>query len=588
MKKIILSLVGIFLTIITIAQPTFVSTQPSNKNVVLEEYTGTNCTYCPDGHKRANEFAAANPGRVVLINIHQGSFAGSNPDYKTDFGNALAAQTGLTGYPSGTINRRVFSGTTTALGRSDWASKGAIVLAEPSFVNVAVRAQVDADTRLLTVTVEVYYTADAETSSNKLNVAILQNEVVGPQIGMDKNPEYIIGTQYRHMHMLRHLITGQWGELLAPDSVTSTGVIPAGTFFTKTYTYTLPESIRNVPLEFENIDIAAFVTKDNQLVYTGTLCKPTFNISTQFGAEIKAYDLKDLSGCSKYVGQTLKVRNIGQDTITSMVIDTRVFGISNITNWEGVISTYQTASITNLPNLELQPGIVNDVDVIIRSINGIETDLREIRTFKKPGAAQNGLTLNLTLDNYGTETTWNIKNSAGAIVKSGGPYTDGTTNRLQVVDLGITENDCYTFTINDQYGDGINSGYGVGGYIIVDGLGDTIVNSDGKYTTSEVKKIGYGSFIGLEEVSTNEVSMTIYPNPAKDNATLDINLDQNSVASIKVIDLMGRNVIDLGTKSMKAGQNTIELNTSNLNNGMYFVKVASDNGVVTKKISINR
>lgn len=585
MKKIILSLVGLFLTIASMAQPTFVSTQPSNKNVVLEEYTGINCGYCPDGHKRANQFAAANPGRVVLINIHQGSFAGNNPDYKTEWGNALAGQTGLTGYPSGTINRRIFSGTTTALDRGSWASKGAIVLAEPSFVNVAARAQVDADTRLLTVTVEVYYTADAETSTNKLNVAILQNEVVGPQSGMSGNPDYVVGTQYRHMHMLRHLLTGQWGDLLSHEG---TGVIPAGTFFTKTYTYTLPDAIRNVPLEFENLEVAAFVTKDNQLVYTGTLCQPTFNISNQFGAEIKSYKLEDLSGCSKYVGQTLKVRNIGQDTIKSMVIDSRVFGISNITNWEGEIATFQTVEIPNLPVLELQNGIVNEIDVLIRSINGIPTDLREIRTFKKPLAGQNGLTLHLTLDKYGQETTWNIKNSSGTIVKSGGPYTEGTTDRLKVVDLTITESDCYTFTINDQYADGINSGYGVGGYFIVDGQGDTLVVSDGKFGASEVKKIGYGDYIGLEEVSLNEVSMTIYPNPAKDNATIDITLSQNSVATIKVVDLMGRNVIDLGTKSMKAGQNTIELNTSNLNTGMYFVKVASENGVVTKKITINR
>jgi len=585
MKKIIISLFGVFMALGAIAQPTFVSTSPSNKNVVLEEYTGTSCTYCPDGHKRANALAAANPGRVVLINIHQGSFAGNNPDYKTDWGNALAGQTGLTGYPSGTINRRVFSGTTTALNRGDWASKGAIVLAEPSFVNVAARAQIDAETRLLTVTVEVYYTADAETSSNKLNVAILQNEVVGPQTGMSANPDYVVGTQYRHMHMLRHLITGQWGDLLSHEG---TGVIPAGTFFTKTYTYTLPEDIRSVPLEFENIEIAAFVTKDNQLVYTGTLCQPTFIISTQFGAEIKSYDLEDLSGCSKYVGQTLKVRNIGQDTIKSMVIDTRVFGISNITNWQGEIATFQNVEIPNLPVLELQNEIENEVDVLIRSINGVPTDLREIRTFTKASPGRDGLTLHLKLDNYGTETTWNIKNSSGTIVKSGGPYTDAQTDRLKVIDLTVSESDCYTFTINDQFGDGINSGYGVGGYFIVDGQGDTLVVSDGKFGAGEVKKIGYGDYIGLEEVSQNHVSMTIYPNPAKDNATLDINLAQNSVATINVVDLMGRNVIDLGTKSMKAGQNTIELNTSNLNNGMYFVKVASENGVVTKKITINR
>lgn len=583
MKKIILSLVGLFLTIASMAQPTFVSTQPSNKNVVIEEFTGTNCMWCPAGHKIVNAISTANPGRIVAINIHQGGFSGNNPDYKTQWGNALANQYSIDSYPNGTLNRG--SG---PVNYTTWPTAVTPILAQQSIVNVAARAQIDAETRLLTVTVEVYYTADAETSTNKLNVAILQNEVVGPQSGMSGNPDYVVGNQYRHMHMLRHLITGQWGDLLSHEG---TGVIPSGTFFTKTYTYTLPDAIRNVPLEFENIEIAAFVAKDNKTIYNGTLCHPTFNVTNQFGAEIKSYELEDLSGCSNYVGQKLKVRNIGQETINSMVIDTRVFGLSNITNWEGEITTFQTADIPNLPVLELQNGIQNEVDVLIRSINGIPTDLREIRTFKKPAPARNGLTLYLTLDYYGTETTWNIKNSSGTVVKSGGPYTDAQdaqTDRLKVVDLTITENDCYTFTINDQFGDGINNGYLVGGYYILDGQGDTIVVSDGKFGASEVKKIGYGDYIGLEEVSQNDVSMTIYPNPAKDNATIDITLSQNSVATIKVVDLMGRNVIDLGTKSMKAGQNTIELNTSNLNSGMYFVKVATENGIVTKKITINR
>ncbi len=91
MKRIILSMFGAFLALGATAQ-TFVSTTPANKNVVLEEYTGINCTYCPDGHKRANQFADANPGRVVLINIHQGSFANGTPNYKTQWGDALAGQ----------------------------------------------------------------------------------------------------------------------------------------------------------------------------------------------------------------------------------------------------------------------------------------------------------------------------------------------------------------------------------------------------------------------------------------------------------------------------------------------------------------
>ncbi len=49
---------------------TFVSTNPENKNAILEEFTGLMCTWCPDGHKIANEIKASNPDDFFAINIH--------------------------------------------------------------------------------------------------------------------------------------------------------------------------------------------------------------------------------------------------------------------------------------------------------------------------------------------------------------------------------------------------------------------------------------------------------------------------------------------------------------------------------------
>jgi hypothetical protein len=62
--------------------------------VVLEELTGINCQYCPDGHLRAKQIADANPGRVVLVNIHAGGYAtpgAGQPDLRTTAGTALDA-----------------------------------------------------------------------------------------------------------------------------------------------------------------------------------------------------------------------------------------------------------------------------------------------------------------------------------------------------------------------------------------------------------------------------------------------------------------------------------------------------------------
>lgn len=592
MKRIIFSFIGAFLAFGAMAQPTFVSTTPANKNVVLEEYTGTNCTYCPDGHKRANEFAAANPGRVVLINIHQGSFAGINPNYKTQWGDALANQTGLQGYPSGTINRRVFSGTATALNRGEWATNGAIVMSESSFVNVAAQAQIDAATRILTVTVEAYYTGDADTNTNMLNVALIQNNVIGPQVGGSTyNPAQVTSDgQYIHMHMLRHLITGQWGDTLHVDS----GNISTGTFFTRTYTYTLPANINNVPLELGNLEIAAFISKDNQNIYTGSLCEPTYTNLTPISAQIYSATVSPDFGCNETASPSLVIKNMGQETITSMVIGYKS-GTDTLQtyNFNGSIPTFGKTNTIVLPQVNVVLGTSTPVELEIKSINGIEqTGITSTTNILKPilTDAVGKAKLRLYIDRYGSETSWNVKNIYGTIVAHGGPYTDASSNGTRLIEseFNLATAGCYTFEIKDAYGDGINSGYGAGSYTIIDNDSTIIASSNGKYSSGEKKDIKLVSSIGLNDVENNISSINVYPNPVKDIATLDITLSESSNATIQVVDLMGRTVIDLGTKSFKAGQNSIELNTTNLSNGMYFVKINSNNGVATKKITVSK
>lgn len=594
MKRIILSFFGAFLAFGAMAQPTFVSTTPANKNVVLEEYTGIHCVYCPDGHKRANALAAANPERVVLINIHQGSYATPNtgePNYKTQWGDALANQTGLQGYPSGTINRRVFSGTITALNRGDWATHATTIMNESSFVNVAAQAQIDATTRILTVTVEVYYTGDADTNTNYVNVALIQNNVIGPQTGASTyNPAQVTPDgQYMHMHMLRHLITGQWG-----DPLVASGNISAETFFTRTYTYTLPTNINNVPLELGNLEIAAFVSKNNQNIYTGSLCEPTYTNLTPISGQIYSTTVSPDFGCNETTTPSLVIKNMGQDTITSMVIGYKSgTGAQQTYNYTGSVATFEKTAEIVLPQVNVVLGTSTPIELELKSINGIaQTGITSTANITKPilPDAVGKAKLRLYIDQYGSETSWNVKNSSGTIVAQGGPYTDASSSgtRLKEAEFNLSATGCYTFEIKDKYGDGINSGYGAGSYTIIDNDSTIIASSNGKYGSEEKKDIHLASLIGLSDVENNISSINVYPNPVKDIATLDITLSESSTATIQVVDLMGRTVIDLGTKSFKEGQSSIELDTTNLSNGMYFVKINSNNGVATKKITVNK
>lgn len=259
MKKIVLPFLMILMIVNGLFAQVLVSTNPQLKNVILEEYTGIHCTYCPDGHAIAQSIADANPGRVVLINIHQGSFSvpsAGEPDYRTPFGDALAGQTALTGYPSGTVNRHLFNGaTTTALGRSAWGAAATSIMTEVSPVNVGIESAYDAPTRTLTITVEVYYTSASPLPTNYLNVVLLQDSIYGPQTGGN------MGNNYHHKHMLRHMITGQWG-----DTINNTA---QGRLVSRTYTYTVPTAYNSVNCLVEDCHIGVFVSESHQEVYSG-------------------------------------------------------------------------------------------------------------------------------------------------------------------------------------------------------------------------------------------------------------------------------------------------------------------------------
>jgi len=242
---------------------TFVPTNPSNKNVILEVFTGNNCTFCPLGHRIADSISANNPGRVWNINIHHGGFSSNDPQYKTDWASLLATQYGVYSYPIGTVNRG-----SSAYGRDSWGGITDQTLAQASPVNVAAQGIIDTSNRKLFLVVEVYYTDNAAEATNKLNVVMRQNNIIGNQSGASGYPAMQVGSQYKHNRMLRDLITGQWGI----DINTTT----AGSFWTHTFIYDIPEHISyngstaNTPLVvLADLEFIVFVAENQKSILSG-------------------------------------------------------------------------------------------------------------------------------------------------------------------------------------------------------------------------------------------------------------------------------------------------------------------------------
>mgnify|MGYP006331407561 CR=1 FL=1 len=72
-------------------EPQFVSKEQQNRNVLIEEFTGRDCPYCPLGQVGVNEVTAQYPGRVFSVNIHakSGLSPVSYPNLNTQYGYEL-------------------------------------------------------------------------------------------------------------------------------------------------------------------------------------------------------------------------------------------------------------------------------------------------------------------------------------------------------------------------------------------------------------------------------------------------------------------------------------------------------------------
>lgn len=257
-----------------------VSHVPANKNALIEEFTGIHCQYCPDGHRITSEIIAANPGKAFAVNIHTGGYAipGSGElDLRTSDGDAIVSipGMGITGYPTGDVNRHLWYGSALAIDRANWALASQKAMADPAYVNIAGEANLNINTKILTVNIEAFYTANSPQATNKFTVMLLQNNINGTQTGASTwNPTMINpdGT-YRHMHALRDVLTTAGGDVISTTT--------SGTTFTKTITYTLPTAIKNIPVKIADLELIAFISEGT--AETINVCKIPIKINTNTG-----------------------------------------------------------------------------------------------------------------------------------------------------------------------------------------------------------------------------------------------------------------------------------------------------------------
>lgn len=213
------------------------------RKVVIEDYTGTWCGYCPSvAHAVEEAHAATND--IAVVAIHKTASSIPDPMHFDDI-QLLQDEFGVSGFPSARINR-------TTVWSSPYDLDGIVSMAGvETDLSIGILSKLDGD--MLTVRTDVVYENGSE-SGDKIVVYLLESGVIHEQTNYYNSdatsPFYQLGNpipNFVHNEALRLSLT----EVLG-DNISATAELEE---FTKVFTVAIPEAVVDVA----NLSLVAMV-----------------------------------------------------------------------------------------------------------------------------------------------------------------------------------------------------------------------------------------------------------------------------------------------------------------------------------------
>jgi len=120
-------------------------------------------------------------------------------------------------------------------------------------------------------------------------------------------------------------------------------------------------------------------------------------------------------------------------------------------------------------------------------------------------------------------------------------------------------------------------------------LGIAMVNTGGVSTSG---MLSFKQQLGVNLVETNPdlpyqtAVLPNYPNPFNPSTSIPIELARSGNVTVEVVDLLGRRVALLADGFKSAGRHVLQFEAGGLSSGMYLVRMVSDAGVSSRKVTL--
>jgi cytochrome oxidase Cu insertion factor (SCO1/SenC/PrrC family)/carbon monoxide dehydrogenase subunit G len=288
------------------------------------------------------------------------------------------------------------------------------------------------------------------------------------------------------------------------------------------------------------------------------------------------------------------LQNMGTSPLTSATIAVSQGGSTLTTyNWNGNLATYATTQV-NVGSINVGAG-----DISIAITSGDDNAVNNSITAAIAGAAEatTHIRVRVNTDNWGAETGWSLTDENGNVIESVAQGSLGNTTEY-ITNVYVPSTGCYTFTVTDEFGDGVHGsqwgGGAVDGAISVTSLDENgttiaVIFSDNGSTDWESQEAvaDVQTTVGVSENTLLE-SFNVYPNPTVNVINVAYNLNAASNVTIDVLNIVGARVMNLDLGTQSAGEQRTQLDLSVLEAGMYLVNVTVGDRVVTSRVTLNK
>lgn len=298
------------------------------------------------------------------------------------------------------------------------------------------------------------------------------------------------------------------------------------------------------------------------------------------GIQNNAYSQPIENGiCSSNGIINAKVKNYGENAITAATVDLKENGIVVATaNYTGNINRFQ---VKDIPFNSFTFNPANTYTTTIATINGapmINTaDATQPANVVLAKGSYTNAEVRVYLDNYPTEASWIMRNSANVIVSQFGPYTNADRNKTRIHPVTLETNECYSIELKDSYGDGWAAGSTQHGVEIFNG-DYTVLFIDGEFQGTSLKKNNAIATTALGVADSNVAKVNLYPNPT--SGIVQINTTET--VQVTIVDMLGKVVYQNASVDAQT-----QINLAAFQKGIYLAKIVGENITKTEKIILN-